>query len=78
MNLGMVVLLLKSLGINDLIGFEFLDPPPSEVLMWALELLYVLGALVVFLSLLPVPDPNYHLDGTKPCSLWQPTFSAAY
>ncbi|TFK40682.1 pre-mRNA splicing factor [Crucibulum laeve] len=44
-NLGMVVLLLKSLGINDLLGFEFLDPPPGETLMKALELLYALGAL---------------------------------
>ncbi|KAL0563429.1 Cyclin-dependent kinase catalytic subunit, partial [Marasmius crinis-equi] len=44
-NLGTVVLLLKSLGINDLIGFEFLDPPPGETLMRALELLYALGAL---------------------------------
>jgi pre-mRNA-splicing factor ATP-dependent RNA helicase DHX16 len=41
----MVVLLLKSLGINDLIGFEFLDPPPGETLMNALEVLYALGAL---------------------------------
>lgn len=44
-NLGMTVLLLKSLGINDLIGFEFMDPPPGETLMRALELLYALGAL---------------------------------
>ncbi|KIJ54838.1 hypothetical protein M422DRAFT_775059 [Sphaerobolus stellatus SS14] len=44
-NLGMVVLLLKSLGINDLIGFEFMDPPPGETLMRALEQLYALGAL---------------------------------
>ena len=44
-NLGMVVLVLKSLGINDLIGFEFMDPPPGETLMRALELLYALGAL---------------------------------
>jgi pre-mRNA-splicing factor ATP-dependent RNA helicase DHX16 len=41
----MVVLVLKSLGINDLIGFEFMDPPPVETLMRALELLYALGAL---------------------------------
>jgi pre-mRNA-splicing factor ATP-dependent RNA helicase DHX16 len=41
----MTVLMLKSLGINDLIGFEFLDPPPGETLMRALELLYALGAL---------------------------------
>lgn len=44
-NLGLVVLMLKSLGINDLIGFEFMDPPPGETLMRALELLYALGAL---------------------------------
>ncbi|KAG9088634.1 Cyclin-dependent kinase catalytic subunit, partial [Ceratobasidium sp. 392] len=44
-NLGMVVLLLKSLGINNLIEFEFMDPPPGETLMRALEMLYALGAL---------------------------------
>ncbi|KAF9075987.1 pre-mRNA splicing factor [Rhodocollybia butyracea] len=44
-NLAMVVLLLKSLGINNLIDFEFIDPPPGETLMRALELLYALGAL---------------------------------
>lgn len=44
-NMGMTVLMLKSLGINDLIGFEFMDPPPGETLMRALELLYALGAL---------------------------------
>lgn len=43
-NLGMVVLLLKSLGINDLIGFDFLDPPPGDTLIRALDLLYALGA----------------------------------
>jgi pre-mRNA-splicing factor ATP-dependent RNA helicase DHX16 len=43
----MVVLVLKSLGINDpdLIGFEFMDPPPRETLMRALELLYALDTL---------------------------------
>lgn len=44
-NLGNVVLLLKSLGINDLINFDFLDPPPHETLILALEQLYALGAL---------------------------------
>lgn len=44
-NLGNVVLMLKSLGINDLIHFDFLDPPPAETLIRALELLYALGAL---------------------------------
>ena len=44
-NLGNVVLLLKSLGINDLIHFDFMDPPPPETLILALEQLYALGAL---------------------------------
>uniref|UniRef100_A0A8C5DXX3 RNA helicase n=1 Tax=Gouania willdenowi TaxID=441366 RepID=A0A8C5DXX3_GOUWI len=44
-NLGNVVLLLKSLGINDLVHFDFMDPPPHETLVLALEQLYALGAL---------------------------------
>ena len=40
-----MVLLLKSLGINDLIHFDFMDPPPHETLVLALEQLYALGAL---------------------------------
>eukprot|EP01116_Phalansterium_solitarium_P013330 TRINITY_DN306_c0_g2_i1.p1 TRINITY_DN306_c0_g2~~TRINITY_DN306_c0_g2_i1.p1 ORF type:complete len:1054 (+),score=452.61 TRINITY_DN306_c0_g2_i1:90-3251(+) len=44
-NLGNVVLILKSLGINDLIHFDFMDPPPAESLIRALEQLYALGAL---------------------------------
>ncbi|KAJ3332643.1 hypothetical protein HDU76_013529 [Blyttiomyces sp. JEL0837] len=44
-NLGNVVLLLKSLGINDLLGFDFMDAPPVDTLKKALEQLYALGAL---------------------------------
>lgn len=44
-NLGNVVLLLKSLGINDLVHFDYMDPPPHETLVMALEQLYALGAL---------------------------------
>ncbi|CAM6098163.1 unnamed protein product [Calypogeia fissa] len=44
-NLGNVVLMLKSLGINDLIHFDFMDAPPAETLLRALEQLYALGAL---------------------------------
>ena len=44
-NLGNVVLMLKSLGINDLMHFDFMDPPPAETLLRALEQLYALGAL---------------------------------
>eukprot|EP00762_Andalucia_godoyi_P000346 ANDGO_03194.mRNA.1 putative pre-mRNA-splicing factor ATP-dependent RNA helicase mog-4 len=44
-NLSSVVLLLKSLGIDDIVNFPFLDPPPTASLMSALEHLYALGAL---------------------------------
>lgn len=44
-NLANVVLMLKSLGIHDLLHFDFMDPPPSEALIKALELLFALSAL---------------------------------
>lgn len=44
-NLGNAVLMLKALGINDLVHFDYLDPPPHETLILALEQLYALGAL---------------------------------
>ena len=44
-NLNSVVLLLKSLGINNLMEFDFMDAPPAETLIRALENLYALGAL---------------------------------
>ena len=44
-NLNSVVLLLKSMGVNDLLSFEFMDPPPADTLIRALEHLYALGAL---------------------------------
>ena len=44
-NMTSVVLMLKSLGIHDLLHFDFMDPPPAEMLIRALEQLYALGAL---------------------------------
>lgn len=44
-NLNSVVLLLMSLGITDLMDFDFMDAPPAETLIRALENLYALGAL---------------------------------
>lgn len=44
-NLAHVVLSLKALGIDDLINFDFMDPPAPETLIKALELIYALGAL---------------------------------
>ncbi|KAK8050502.1 ATP-dependent RNA helicase DHX8 [Apiospora phragmitis] len=44
-NLNSIVLLLKSLGINQLLEFEFMDPPPTESLIGALNQLFALQAL---------------------------------
>jgi ATP-dependent RNA helicase DHX8/PRP22 len=44
-NLGNVVLQLKAMGINDLLGFDFMDPPPVQTMIGAMESLFALGAL---------------------------------
>lgn len=44
-NLTSTILLLKSLGINDLLDFDFMDPPSTDTIVRAVELLYALGAL---------------------------------
>lgn len=49
------------MGINDLLGFDFMDPPPPATLVSALEQLYNLGALdeeVRQQSLFPVEIPS--------------------
>lgn len=40
-----VVLNLKKLNINDIVHFDYMDPPAPETLMRALEELNFLGAL---------------------------------
>ncbi|EFA80274.1 DEAD/DEAH box helicase [Heterostelium album PN500] len=44
-NLSTVILQLKKLGVDDLVHFDFMDPPIPETLMRALEVLHYLGAL---------------------------------
>lgn len=44
-NLSNVVLLLKSLGIKNLLDFDFMDPPPQETIMSSMYQLWILGAL---------------------------------
>lgn len=44
-NLANTVLLLKAMGVNDLLHFNFMDPPPVETLVNSLEVLFELGAL---------------------------------
>ncbi|KAK5129320.1 hypothetical protein LTR08_003600 [Meristemomyces frigidus] len=44
-NLAPTILQLKALGIDNIARFDFLTPPPAELIVRALELLYSLGAL---------------------------------
>ena len=44
-NLASTVLSLKALGINDLVSFDFMDPPPMQTLISAMEQLHALSAL---------------------------------
>lgn len=44
-NLANTVLLLKSLGVADLLQFHFMDPPPQDNILNSLYQLWILGAL---------------------------------
>jgi ATP-dependent RNA helicase DHX8/PRP22 len=44
-NLSHTILMLKAMGINDLLHFDFMDPPPTNTMLTALEELYALSAL---------------------------------
>ncbi|KAI6839332.1 P-loop containing nucleoside triphosphate hydrolase protein [Hortaea werneckii] len=44
-NLANTVLLLKSLGVKDLLDFDFMDPPPQDTITTSLFDLWALGAL---------------------------------
>ncbi|KAG5292821.1 pre-mRNA-splicing factor [Histoplasma ohiense] len=44
-NIAPVILQLKALGIDNIVRFDFLTPPPSELVVRGFELLYSLGAV---------------------------------
>nr|CAG8469685.1 5942_t:CDS:10 [Entrophospora candida] len=44
-NLAQFILHLKALGIDNVLRFDFISPPPSDLMIRALELLYSLKAL---------------------------------
>ena len=44
-NLASTVLSLKAMGINDLLSFDFMDPPTTETMVSAMEQLHNLSAL---------------------------------
>ena len=44
-NLANVVLLLKSLNVDNLLEFDFMDAPPEDNLLNSMYQLWILGAL---------------------------------
>jgi ATP-dependent RNA helicase DDX35 len=44
-DISFIILQLKSLGIKDLLHFDFISPPSSSLVIYALELLYSLQAI---------------------------------
>lgn len=44
-NLAPIVLQLKALGIDNVVRFDFISPPPSQLMVRAFDLLYSLGAV---------------------------------
>lgn len=68
-NLAMTVLTLKAMGINDLLGFDFMDPPPAATLVRASACPFFLAS-----SCLVAPGPGaacaefgIGLPPTRPC-----------
>jgi len=64
-NLANTVLLLKSLGVQDLLQFHFMDPPPQ---VWTSHPFSGMNAMVSWLTLLFVrkaPDFDLFLDLTQ-------------
>ena len=53
-NLANTVLLLKSLGVDDLLAFDFMDAPPADTIVTALFQLWALGALDALGHLTPL------------------------
>lgn len=43
--IGIIFFLQQAMGINDLLAFDFMDAPPMETLITAMDQLYTLGAL---------------------------------
>ncbi|KAM5542240.1 hypothetical protein V8D89_004113 [Ganoderma adspersum] len=53
-NLANIVLLLKSLGVKNLLEFDFMDPPPQANMLNSMYQLWVLGALDNIGDLTPI------------------------
>ncbi len=79
-NLAPATLQLKALGISNVVHFEFMDAPPAEALIRALELLYSLGAVDDECNLVLPPSctclflclmaADFIGVGDRGCALW--------
>ena len=72
-NLGNVVLLLKSLNVDNLLDFGFMDPPPRENLLNSMFQLWVLGALDNTGGLTPIGESLFTSCSSccqETCMLW--------
>lgn len=47
-NLANTVLLLKSLGVQDLLQFHFMDPPPQVLLLFLFSIINLNPKLLIF------------------------------
>lgn len=66
-NLANVVLLLKSLGVQELLLFHFMDPPPEDNMLNSMYQLWILGALdntgeTTSLRRCPEKDNPHHIN----------------
>jgi ATP-dependent RNA helicase DDX35 len=77
-NLAPTILQLKALGIDNIARFDFLTPPPAELIIRALELLYSLGALDSYAKLTKPLGTRMAEMGIEPmlakCLLASPEF----
>lgn len=80
-NLGNVVLLLKSLGVENLLEFDFMDPPPQDNIMNSMYQLWVLAALdntgtyvsvLIFVDILLHGYASFRSDGVSIRVLYYP------
>ena len=66
-NLAPLILQLKALGIDNIVRFDFVSPPPAELLARACEDLYALGALDGDAKLTrPLGERMAELGGVEP------------
>ncbi|KAF0746840.1 hypothetical protein AaE_007972, partial [Aphanomyces astaci] len=61
-NLANTILYLKVLGIDDVVGFGYLDPPDEHAILDALHQLYTLGTACVSMSLETLRRHTWHVS----------------